>query len=259
MSDAAAPAPTAPGAAVPPGFDPAKHKTNPDGTPFLNRMGRLMPIGGRKPKAVTPAPVSAPPTAELPFVADSTAPERPPEAATPKPEAAPLPPPDFSDVAKIVKEAAPVDSAAKATPLEVVEGISHEASAEGVLRASYTVADAILSGHGEWHPEDQAEHNGLKASLVAWTKSRGGKPLPPFWSFVFACIAFVGKRLRAPKTAKRLVKMWPDLAPLLGVEPEKPVTPEPKKPAPAPVQTATAPAPAPTGKPQPVDASRFFG
>lgn len=191
-------------------FDPKVHRTNPDGSPFVGKHGRFMPRGGRKPK----------PRAPLPTVEPSK-PAQPAEPARPEPSkpSAPLPAPDFSDVRRIVGNggAQPSAPGAEFAAVEVVESISHETSAEGYLRSGYVVADAILSGRGEWQPEAQSEHDGLKASLVSLLKALDAKPHPVL-AFCLAALAYVLKRARQPRTAATLVRWFPDLAPVLGVE-----------------------------------------
>ena len=41
-------------------FDPKRHKSNPDGSPFVNARGYFMPIGGRKPQTAAPASAGGP-------------------------------------------------------------------------------------------------------------------------------------------------------------------------------------------------------
>jgi hypothetical protein len=204
-------------------FRPDIHRINADGTPFVGRFGQFMPRGGRKPKPRPETAESQPNHAPQPSPAANV--DQPEAPAAPEPTPTHEPVADFSDVQAVLNQ--PAGEPAKLANLELMADLSHEASAEAWLRGSYAVADGVFSSRGEWQPVDNSEHEGLKKTLVAWQKARNWAPLPPGGAFVMACVAFVWRRVREPNTAKTLVKWFPGLAPLLGVE--LPKTPEQKQ------------------------------
>ncbi len=176
-------------------FDPAIHRANPDGTPFRNARGALMPKAGprgpRKPSnaAASPAPAASTPTPPTPAVTGSTVPSTFPgdKPATP-PAAAPAP--------EIITEPA---------ALEIVD-----ATAEAYLRGGYMVADKLVGGgKGEWQPDDAAEHEAFKAATVAWLRTRKSAPPSPFGAWLAALAAFVLSRVERVNTSKRLRRWFP--------------------------------------------------
>lgn len=198
-------------------FRPGSHRVKPDGSPFLGSKGQFMPRGGRRAGGVK-APAAEAPKPAAPVATGSTVPER---ILKPAPAAQPT-------------AAAP--EAARTVPVEVMPPVDPEMaeiSADTGLRAAYHILDTLFAANGEWQPEPEAEHVSLKKTLIAWRT--GKKPLPAWLSFTLAAVAYVLKRFRKPTTAKRLVTVFPDLGPVLGVEPPTPKQPAAKdaKPQPA--------------------------
>lgn len=185
------PAETAPAADVPRDslgrpFDAKRFRVNPDGTPFLDKNGRFMPRGGRKPKSQENRQT----TANEPRAA---APSGPAWSDAERAEAAqPVPPP-----------AGDADTAAKTVEPEIVS--SAEDSAEVACRAVYTVL-GLATGAPEEALPTPAEHKNMQAMAAAYFRSRG-------WVFaggVAVCIALLAYLLRTvnkPKTSQQ-VKRW---------------------------------------------------
>lgn len=239
-------------------FRPGFHRANPDGSPFRGKHGQFMPRGGRKPK--TALAVSKPSTAPV-----ATPESKPAAVAEPAAAAVPEVKPDFSDVARIVGSGpgAVPSGETESARVEVVGGVTHEASVETCLRGAYSLADAVLGGRGEWQPDDQPEHAALKDVTVAWMKANGWPPLPPFLGVVFGFFGYVWKRVQRPKTAARIVSVFPGMADVLGVElpkPVEPAKPQTSQPSRAVAVVPVAPvAPKPERKPDSAPAERFFG
>lgn len=221
-------------------FRPGFHRVNADGSPFRGRFGQFMPKGGRR-RETAPA-ASAEPSA--PSESAATEPPATVEPSpAPKPAAEP-PPADFTDVEKIAADAVPPAGKATDGKAELVDPLSLESSWDATLRGAYSVSDGVLRGRGEWKPEDNAEHLGLRDTWVACSRAYGWKPLPPILAAIGASLAYVWKRLTSPNTSRTLVKWFPSLAPILGVDVPAAVERPAEKPAAQPAPTAEPSLPA---------------
>lgn len=167
-------------------FDPKRFRTKPDGTPFLDKNGRFMPRGGRKPKT----PENRETTAQEPPAA---APSGPAWTEAERASASQPPPPPNGEA----------DPAAKTVEPEVVG--SAEDSAEVACRAVYT-ALGFATGAPEEAIPTPAEHKNMQAMTAAYFRARG-------WVFaggVAVCVALLAYLLRTvnrPKTHAK-VRSW---------------------------------------------------
>ena len=162
-------------------FRPGFHRTNPDGTPFVNVRGFFMPIGGRKP-AAAPVPASQP--------------------AAPAPAG---PAPDLSDIADAAKAPEPVPEPAGAEPINPAAGKSPDRFT--LLADVYTragIAGAMGALGEEWSPDDDAEFVALRESVAAYLRATNREDLSPGWALTFAVMTYGAKRLPRPKTQSRL-------------------------------------------------------
>jgi hypothetical protein len=182
-------------------FDAARYKSNPDGTPFRNRLGYFMPKGGRGAKKAVSVPMesaSAPQAEAAPVV---SAPALPPPSAPAWSEAeknaAAAPAPEA--VAPGVGTAEPVVNAA--APVVDCSGDAAKAISSGVfvfVGFAFDARDEVTPG--------KAEQGHLCDATAAWVRSTGwrGGPLAGMllaWAAYFLGIA------EKPKVSAKL-KKW---------------------------------------------------
>jgi hypothetical protein len=80
----------------------------------------------------------------------------------------------------------------------------YDLAAELYCRASYSTLDGIFSANGEWLPESDGEHVGLRNFLAAWLRARGSDDLPPNLAFALAAIPYGATRMTKPNTLSRI-------------------------------------------------------
>lgn len=154
-----------------------------DGAKFFPRkdsLGRWVHRGvGRKPaNGAAPKPTAAKPSPEAPPAGTPTEPQPAGQsfiAPDPAPAAAVASGPDRYDLA-----------------------------ADMYCRAFYSMADSILAGKGEWAPDNDAEHEQLRAASAAYMRAKGMEDLPPGPALLLAVATYSAKRIQRPNTATRL-------------------------------------------------------
>jgi hypothetical protein len=219
------PKPSVEGAKDPAGrvFDPARYRSRPDGTPFLNKQGYFMPRGGRKPSSSTP---------------------QPPPAADPGPVATPAPEPeksawDATERASAAGEtlppvATPGDPAqAPGAPpngpnpsAQTIADTSEDAAELGTRTLYFTVG-CVFGSMDEANPE-KLEHENLRSALAAYIRTLGWKGTAGTLAFVRVA-AYVLKVARKPKGAETVKKWMADFKARRRAAP-KPVQPVPSTP-----------------------------
>jgi hypothetical protein len=193
-------------------FDAKRFRTNPDGSPFLDKNGRYMPRGGRKPKDASGAV----------GVAENR------ETTAPQPLPAPPSGPAWTaeERATAEKPLQPVgDAAAKLVEPEVVG--SADDTAEVACQALYTVLGLATDAPEEAEPSGP-QHKRMLAVTAAYLRARG-------WVFVggfavcVALLAFLLTVARKPKT-REAVRRWLGKAkpPAAPKPPEQPPAPAPE-------------------------------
>lgn len=208
-------------------FDPRVFRTDKaTGKPYRNAAGNFMPRGGRKPK-LAGEQMKFRSDVMNPKATGSTVPAvfpgQTPAAPAQAPSANPGPVP-----------ATPAPAAVDIKALEL--------TAESYLRVGYAAANATLKAETEWNPDDQEEHAGMRAALVAYQASNQGKPLSPGVALLVTIAGYIGKRITRSKTAKTLAEWWAALSSK---------TPRKSDQAAAPGQTPAAPTPAPSSAQRP--------
>jgi hypothetical protein len=159
-------------------FDPAKFR------PEKDAVGRWKNLrGGRKPGPTAPRP--------------------------PRPDTPPTPPPAPANPAL---NAAPSYVSPDPKPAPVAPGPDkYDLAAEMYCRAFYAAADGLFAGKGEWAPDDDAEHVGLRQSAAAYMRAKGMEDLPPGPALLIAVGTFGAKRIQRPNTQTRwrlIVGYW---------------------------------------------------
>lgn len=215
-------------------FDAKRFRTNPDGSPFLDKNRRFMPRGGRKPKDASTAPI----------VAENR------ETTAQQPLPAPPSGPAWSaeERAAAEKPLQPAgDAAVKTIEPEVVG--SADDTAEVACQALYTILGLATDAPEEAEPSGP-QHKRILAVTTAYLRARG-------WVFVggfavcVALLAFLLSVARKPKT-REAVRRWlgkakPPAAPKPPEQPpataavSKPAQPEPQT-APGRFPTSDGPA-----------------
>lgn len=174
-------------------FDPTKHKSNADGSPFINKAGRLMPIGGRRPGTAS-APVAAAPAA--PGGTAWTEADRQTASATPPAAEKPAGTP----------EPAPAPQSAPAAPESA--GVDHcSGAAEVGARLVYLVLGFLFGAQDETTP-DKSTHTNLKELTAAYIRSTGWRGTPKI-GLAFGWLAYLIQTLQRPKPAAK-VQTWFD-------------------------------------------------
>lgn len=154
-------------------FDAARYKSNPDGTPFRNKLGYFMPKGGRRPGGSAPAAPIAPTPASVSAPTVSAPPAALPASAAPA----------WSEAEKA--------AAASPVPEAAAPGSAPSPAAEAVQLVDYSNDAAKALSHGVFAlggfifdareevrpPKVEAEH--LTEATAAWIRSTGwrGGPL----------------------------------------------------------------------------------
>lgn len=101
----------------------------------------------------------------------------------------------------------PAAAAAADGPATPATADRFDLAAEMYTRAAYSVADGIFSGQGEWLPESDGEHVGLRQALATYLRHKGSDDLPPGVSLGLAVATYGAKRMSRPKTLSRL-RLW---------------------------------------------------
>ena len=130
-----------------------------------------------------------------------------PRKANPNPEnnaGGANPPPPADPAASVIPPDEPMPEKPALPPGEDCFTIA----AHGYLFAGYSILDGIHAGHGEWMPDDAAEHEGMKQAIAAWLRSRQSDDLPPGAAFAVAAIAYAVKRHQRPNTQIRWRIWW---------------------------------------------------
>lgn len=213
-------------------FDPGHHKANPDGTPFLNKHGRFMPIGGRKKlgAAANVRPENAPPQRE-PVRAETSA----PMVDAP---AAPAPTPPAWSEADRAAAAAPAPEAASAgatgaAPAAAVGQDQSDDAAEVFTNTLYFTVGVLIGSTDEATPE-KSEHENFCKAASAYIRTTGWKGTA-FTCFALRICAYLLRVARKPK-ASETVQGWLNnfknkKKPPVAAEPVKPSPEQEAKPA----------------------------
>jgi hypothetical protein len=204
-------------------WNPALYKADAQGKPRKDTAGRWIAqnIGAPKKKA---AP-----------------------AAQPAQAAAPAPSPGVVQDKAAPAAAWPAEDPAPAAPSGPDR---YDLAADVYCRAFYSMADGAFAGHGEWAPDDEAEHIALRTAAAAWMRSRGMEEPPPGVALALAVVSYGAKRIQRPNTATRwrLLVAWGKARLQTWITGRK----IDALPAPAPVQDKAAqPKPAPAAPPPP--------
>lgn len=232
-------------------FDASRYKSNPDGTPFRNRLGYFMPIGGRSARsarpdqsgvtviragfvgAPAPAPVSAPAVSA-------------PPAALPTPAA-----PAWSEAERAAAAAPASDAVAPgsgAVAAETAPAVDYSADAGKAISAGvFLLAGVVFDAREETTPtKPEAAH--LTDATAAWIRSTGWRG-GPLAGALLAWLAYFLGLAEKPKIGARL-RGWFGSDP----KPQKQVTEIRATPVaePKPASNPAASAPA---EPQPVAAA----
>jgi hypothetical protein len=222
-------------------FDPTRHKSKPDGTPFVNKYGFFMPIGGKRSRS-TPAPVAQPaaastPPAQEPNAAAASIPPKPPEAEkpawgpaahaaaagvdfTPQPERTETPPPAPGTPTPPPAAAPGIDN-------------SEEAAEVGTRALYFTVG--ILIGSPEEATLDKAEHANFHRAAAAYIRSTGWKGTPLTCLVLMVC-AYLLRTFQKPVAAAQVKKWLADFK----AKKKPPVPVQPSAPAAGVAQQANA-------------------
>jgi hypothetical protein len=169
-------------------FDPARHKSNSDGTPFLNRHGRFMPIGGRK--KLGAAETTAP------LVDDPAAPLNQPE------------PPVWSEAARAAAAApSPEAQAAAGKTAGPAAALTEDQSddAAEVLTQTLYFTVGVLIGSTEAATPEKSEHVNFCKAASAWIRTTGWKGTA-LTCFVLRVCAYLLRVARKPEAAETIQK-----------------------------------------------------
>lgn len=206
-------------------FDPTHHKTNADGSPFVNRLGYFMPRGGRPKKADAPA-TDTPPAADP--AAAWTAADRAAAAMPSEPAPGGNPAPD---------EMPPPPASAQAAGPAADATATAEQAGDVLARAVYMGTGAMIGDHAAAEATG-AEHKNLKDLIGAFLEHRGIR----FVGWVALAVGFVAY-LTGERRREKVVKAIAGPArPAPAVTPAQPAPPAPPAPRETPA-ASTAPAP----------------
>jgi hypothetical protein len=104
------------------------------------------------------------------------------------------------DAAPAAPTAQPITPAAAIGP----QSDRFDLAAEMYCRASYSIADGIFSGDGEWLPESDGEHLALRAAVATYLRHKNTDDLPPGLALALAAGTYGAKRMSRPRTLSRL-------------------------------------------------------
>jgi len=184
-------------------YRPGFHRANPDGSPFLNRFGNLMPAPkARKPKAETALPAESQPKPE-PQPPAPVQPETKPEAV--KPPSAPA----WTEAERTAAAApvAPAVTTAPAAQAEVEVYDSSDDAAEVIALAIFFLIGILFGAPEEATPADGEQKKLVKitAGLIRTTGWKGSA----WWAAGLSWSAYLLRFLRKPKAAAK-VQGWVD-------------------------------------------------
>lgn len=211
-------------------FDPARYKSRPDGTPFVNRDGYFMPIGGKRKAASALATPAAPAAPTAPVFNLPPAPARPAWSEAEKAAAAAAPAAD------------PGDSAGSgAAPTAAVEDHSDDA-AEVFTQTLYFTVGVLIGSMDEATP-DKAEHANFLKAVSAYIRTTGWKGTALTCMLMRTC-AYLLRVFRKPKASAQ-VEAW-----IASFRAKKPAAMPVSEPKPAAGQSTSAPSnpPAPPAR-----------
>lgn len=203
-------------------FNPATMKAHADGTPFVNRAGYFMPIGGVKktpsgsPAAAPAAPAPAPGAVAQADAWTSADRAAAAQATAPDPATAP-----GAQSAAGSSAPAPAPGAADSDPGEDAR-LSPEAAGELGARALYTATGALIGDHAR-AAATGAEHANITKTVSAYLRFRGIAAVGTI-ALVLTAAAYLMDEKRRSAVAARLAAWF--------------------KPSPRPAPRAAEPAPA---------------
>lgn len=169
-------------------FDASKFAADSAGKPRFDTKGRFINANAGR-KSPAGAPKKAPAVRSAPQSASFIPPETPAAQAS-----------------------APQAPAEDATLPAAGKIDKYDLAADMYCRAAYGLAASALSD--EWMPDDDSEHEALRASVAAYLRAKGEIDLSPGQALALAVLGYAGKRIPRPKTQARLsvffqrVKDW---------------------------------------------------
>jgi hypothetical protein len=185
-------------------FDPAKFRSNPDGSPFLNVRDEFMPKGGRKakePTAPKPGETGSAPTVEKPAT---------------EPPSGERPPPEFEDIEKLMSERSGADGLPKTSPTgqPVPANVDkYTLAAIGTVGGISTAAIMMMGKHVKPSADESAAM--VEAYADCYRHYGYAPETPPWLGPVIATAAWVGPHLSDPKSQTRLQKFKAKITGLL--------------------------------------------
>lgn len=220
-------------------FDAARYKSRPDGSPFLNKDGYFMPIGGKR-KAVAgaaPAPAAQP---IQPAAPDSKTLF---DALPPGPSGAAWSDVQQAEAAKAVPNPAAAEAAAEAAKADdPMAGVDTSADAAEVLTRTLYFTTGVLIGSVDEATPPKSEHENFRQAAAAYIRTTGWKGTPLVCLILRTC-AYLLSTFQKPKAAAK-VQEW--LSDFRKAKPAQYVAPERPQPAQS-QQTRPASAPAYVG------------
>lgn len=79
----------------------------------------------------------------------------------------------------------------------------YDLAADMYCRAFYATADSLFAGKGEWAPDNDPEHVGLRDAAAAYLRAKGMEDLPPGPALLLAVATYSAKRIQRPNTNTR--------------------------------------------------------
>ena len=83
----------------------------------------------------------------------------------------------------------------------------YELAAEMYCRTFYGLTDMAFDGAGEWYPENDGEHTGLKTAAAAYLRFKQSDDLPPALALALAVGIYAAPRFVKPRTKARVAKV----------------------------------------------------